>query len=96
MDSSSDYEIFDVTLESDFVVVSLASDAMDFTMDSEIWKEVEIEDTAAVTDDSTQGVNEPPLTSTPKKGVPILSLGKLHEQCLCSVSTSSFILPLVD
>ena len=82
-----------MTLESDFVDVSLASDAMDFTMDSETWKEVAIQDTAAVTDDSTHSVNEAPLTSTPKKG---LSLGKLHEQCLCTVSTSRFILLLVD
>ena len=77
MDSSS--EIFDVTLESDFVDVSLSSDAMDFTMDSETWQEVVIEDTDAVTDDSTQGVNEALLTSTSNKGLPILSLGKVHE-----------------
>ena len=58
---------------------------MDFTMDSETWQEVVHEDTDAVTDDSTQGVNEALLTST---SLPILSLGKLHE-------TSSFILPLI-
>lgn len=75
MDSSS--EIFDETLDSDFVDISFASEAMDFTMDSETWMVVEIEDTVAVTDDVAQGVNEALLTSTPKRGLPIISLGKL-------------------
>ena len=74
MDSSID--IFDETIESDFVDISLA---LEFTMDSQSsWNAVEIEDTVAVIDDdgSTQGVNEAPLTSTPKKGLSIVSLGK--------------------
>ena len=76
MDSS---EIFDVTLDSDFVdrSISLTSEAIDFSMDSEIWTVVEIEDTTAVTYDAAQGVNENVLTSTPTKGLPIVSIGKL-------------------
>ena len=70
MDSS---EIFDVTLDSDFAI-SLTSEAIDFSMDSEILTVVEIEDTTAVTYD---GVNENVLTSTPTKGLPIVSIGKL-------------------
>ena len=76
MDSS---EIFDVTLDSDFVdrSISLTSEAIDFSMDSEIWTVVEIEDKTAVTYDDAQGVNENVLTSTPMKGLPIVSIGKL-------------------
>ena len=76
MDSS---EIFDVTLDSDFVdrSISLTSEAIDFSMDSEIWTVVEIEDTTAVTYDGAQGVNENVPTSTPTKGLPIVSIGKL-------------------
>lgn len=88
MDSS---EIFDVTLDSDFVdrSISLTSEAIDFSMDSEIWTVVEIEDrsTTAVTYDGAQGVNENVLTSTPTKGLPIVSIGKLFytNSFLCSI-----------
>ena len=94
---ASSSEIFDLTLESDFIDVSLASDAMDFTMDSESWKEVVIEDIAAVKDDTTQGVNEPPLTSTPKKTLAVLSLGKcVCVQCLPAVLLKLYTRSIAD
>lgn len=72
-------EIFDVTLESDFVDISLAADVMEFIMDSETWKDKEVvaKNTTAVTDDSIYpgGVNEAPLSSNPKIGIPIQSPG---------------------
>ena len=72
MDSS---EIFDVTLDPDFVdrSISLTSEAMDFTMDSEIWT-------------GAQGVNENVLAKYAHERPPIVSIGKfIRTAFLCSI-----------